>query len=44
MPTLSPPGAEREDVTVLVERLARMEATLGEVAAELRELRRARGG
>lgn len=44
MPTLSPAGAEREDVTVLVERLARMEATLAEVAAELRELRRSRGG
>jgi len=44
LPSLHAPGAEAAHVTLLVERLARMEATLAEVREELREESRRRGG
>jgi hypothetical protein len=40
LPSLHAPGAEQAHVTLLVERLARMEAMLAELRAELRQ----RGG
>ena len=43
LPSLHAPGAEAAHVTLLVERLARMEATLVEVREELREELRRRG-
>jgi len=42
MPTIESPGAEREDVTVLVERLARIEAALEGIRAGMREELRTR--
>jgi voltage-gated sodium channel len=44
LPVIHSAGAESEHVTLVAERLARLEATLAEVTAELRELRRSRGG
>ena len=44
LPSLHAPGAEQAHVTLLIERLARMEATLAEVREELREELRRRGG
>jgi voltage-gated sodium channel len=40
LPTIHSAGAESEHVTLVAERLARVEAALAEVTAELRELRR----
>ena len=40
LPTIHAAGAESEHVTLVVERLVRVEAALAEVTAELRELRR----
>jgi hypothetical protein len=44
LPLIHAAGAESEDGTLVAERLARVEAMLAEVTAELRELRRSRRG